>query len=108
MAFVTRGSATYVQETSVLATLIATASDPASQPGIKNEREYTILKRRIQDAGLLEKRHAYYALSITTNLVLFALCFMVLFTVGSLWAQALVAVGLAIVSVQLGFQLHDS
>jgi fatty acid desaturase len=75
---------------------------------VKNEREYTILKRRIQDAGLLEKRPAYYALSITTNMVLLTFCLVVLFTVGSVWGQALAAVGLAVVSGQLGFQLHDS
>ena len=75
---------------------------------VKNEREYIILKRRIQDAGLLEKRPAYYALSITTNTVVLMFCLVVLFTVGSIWGQALAAVGLAIVSGQLGFQLHDS
>jgi fatty acid desaturase len=75
---------------------------------LKNEREYTILKRRIQDAGLLEKRPGYYALSITTNLVLLTFCLVVLFTVGSVWGQALAAVGLGLVSGQLGFQLHDS
>jgi fatty acid desaturase len=75
---------------------------------VKNEREYTILKRRIQEAGLLEKRPGYYALSITTNLVLLTFCLVVLFTVGSVWGQALAAVGLGLVSGQLGFQLHDS
>ncbi len=75
---------------------------------VKNEREYTILKRRIQDAGLLEKRPGYYALSITTNLVLLTFCLVALFTVGSVWVQALAAVGLGLVSGQLGFQLHDS
>src|SRR5437879_4063259 len=34
-------------------------------------------------------------------------CLVVLFTVGVVWAQALAAVGLAIVSGQLGFQLHE-
>ncbi len=81
--------------------------DPGTA-AFKNEREYTILKRRIQDAGLLEKRPAYYALSITTNMVLLTFCLVVLFTVGSIWGQALAAVGLALVSGQLGFQLHDS
>src|SRR5207245_11275642 len=47
-------------------------------------------------------------LSITTNTVLMIFCLVVLFTVGVVWAQALAAVGLAIVSGQLGFQLHDS
>jgi fatty acid desaturase len=75
---------------------------------VKNEREYTILKRRIQDAGLLGKRPAYYALSITTNMVLLTFCLGVLFTVGSVWGQALAAAGLGIVCGQLGFQLHDS
>jgi fatty acid desaturase len=75
---------------------------------VKNEREYTILKRRIQEAGLLEKRPGYYALSITTNLVLLTFCLVVLFTVGSVWGQAMAAVGLGLVSGQLGFQLHDS
>ena len=75
---------------------------------VKNEREYTILKRRIQGAGLLEKRPGYYALSITTNLVLLTFCLVVLFTVGSVWGQAVAAVGLGLVSGQLGFQLHDS
>ena len=76
--------------------------------GIKNEREYAILKRRIQDAGLLDKNPGYYALSITTNLVVWTFCLVVVFTVGAVWAQALAAVALGLVSVQLGFQLHDS
>ena len=82
--------------------------DSESQTGIKNERDYAVLKRRIQEAGLLEKRPAYYALSITTNAVLMTFCLVVLFTAGSVWVQAISAVGLAFVSGQLGFQLHDS
>jgi len=88
--------------------LLALESDSGSQPGINNQRDYTALKRRIQEAGLLDKRPSYYILSITTNSVLMVLCLVLLFTVGVAWAQALAAVGLAIVSGQLGFQLHDS
>jgi fatty acid desaturase len=77
-------------------------------PDIKNEPEYAVLKRRIQEARLLEKRPTYYALSITTNMVVWALCLVVVYTIGSVWGQALMAVALGIVSVQLGFQLHDS
>jgi fatty acid desaturase len=90
-----------------LATLLA-ETESGGQPDIKNEREYAILKRRIQDAGLLTKRPAYYALSITTNLVVWTLCLVLVFTIGTVWGQALAAVGLALMSVQLGFQLHDS
>jgi fatty acid desaturase len=88
--------------------LQAPALESESLTGIKNERDYAVLKRRIQEAGLLEKRPAYYALSITTNAVLMTFCLVVLFTAGFVWLQALAAVGLAFVSGQLGFQLHDS
>jgi fatty acid desaturase len=82
------------------------AAAPDSE--IKNEREYAILKRRVQDAGLLDKKPGYYALSITTNLVVWTFCLVLVFTVGAVWAQALAAIALGLVSVQLGFQLHDS
>jgi fatty acid desaturase len=88
-----------------LATLLSAIPTDAA---VKNEPEYTILKRRIQDAGLLHKRPAYYVLSITTNVVVWTFCLILVFTVGAVWAQALAAFALGIVSVQLGFQLHDS
>jgi fatty acid desaturase len=87
--------------------LLAVELDSGTSP-VKNEREYTILKRRVQEAGLLDKRPAYYALSITTNMVVLTFCLVVLFTIGSVWGQALAAAGLGIVCGQLGFQLHDS
>ncbi len=88
--------------------MLALESDSAAQPDHNNQRDYATLKRRIQEAGLLQKRPAYYVLSITTNTAVMVFCLVVLFTVGVVWAQALAAVGLAIVSGQLGFQLHDS
>src|SRR5260370_18550289 len=91
-----------------VATQFAAVSESGGQVDLKNEPEYAILKRRIQDAGLLKKRPAYYALSITTNSVLLILCLVALFTVGSVWAQALAAAGLGIVCGQLAFQLHHS
>src|SRR3981081_2620266 len=108
MASVTGTSARWHQEPLSLATLLATTTDPTRQSDTPNERDYKVLKRRIQDAGLLEKRPAYYALSITTNMVLWISCLVVLFTAGSVWAQALAAAVLGIISGQLGFQLHDS
>ncbi|HYM97296.1 MAG TPA: hypothetical protein VET26_08345, partial [Candidatus Sulfotelmatobacter sp.] len=60
------------------------------------QRDYAVLKRRIQAAGLLDKRPEYYFLSITTNLVLFSGCLILLFTLKPVWAQALAAVGLAL------------
>src|SRR6266849_456826 len=57
-----------------VATQFAAVSESGGQLDLKNEPEYAILKRRIQDAGLLKKRPADYALSITTNSVLLILC----------------------------------
>jgi len=91
MDSVTSLSATYT----LLATLLVASADPV----VKNEPDYTTLKRRIQDAGLLEKRPAYYVLSITTNLVVWTLFLVLIFTVGAIWAQALAAVALGIVSL---------
>ncbi|TMD90338.1 MAG: acyl-CoA desaturase [Chloroflexi bacterium] len=91
-----------------MAMALEAESESGSQPGIGNQPDYTALKRRIQEAGLLDKRPAYYVLSITCNTVVMIFCLVALFTVGAVWAQALAAVGLAIVSGQLGFQLHDS
>lgn len=73
-----------------------------------NQRDYAVLKRRIQAAGLLDKRPDYYFLSIATNLILFFGMLILLFTVKPIWAQALAAIGLALASGQLGYQLHDS
>ena len=80
----------------------------AGETANAGQRDYAVLKRRIQAAGLLDKRPEYYFLSITTNLVLFTGCLILLFTLKPVWAQALAAVGLALVSGQLGYQLHDS
>jgi fatty acid desaturase len=56
----------------------------------------------------MDKRPLFYAFSITTNLGLFFGCLAILFLVKQVWAQALTAVFLGLISGQLGFQLHDS
>src|SRR5258708_25550283 len=89
MASVAPPSAPCVLERLSVATLLAITTDPPAQIDTANELDYRFLNRRIHDAGLLEKRPAYYALSITTNLVLWTFCLVVLFTVGSVWSQAL-------------------
>src|SRR3984893_4911738 len=96
------------QETASLSTLLTDVSQREGETPVANQNDYASLKRRIQDAGLLDKRPGYYALSISTNMILFAGCLVVLFSVGTIWGQALAAVALGIVSGQLGFQLHDS
>jgi fatty acid desaturase len=70
--------------------------------------DYVIVKRRIREAGLLEKQPWFYARSICANLILVAACLAVFALLRNPWLQAANAVALAIVSGQLGFQLHDA
>ena len=85
--------------------MIATKPSPVTA-GIAHP--YTELKRRVEAAGLMTKRPGYYTLMLVTNAVLFGGTLWILILVHSLWATALVAAALGVVSGQLGFQLHDS
>ncbi len=70
--------------------------------------DYAVLKRRIKEAGLLDKQPWYYAMSITANISVFVLCLGLLLTLRNPWLQATDAVALGIVFGQLGFQVHDA
>jgi fatty acid desaturase len=70
--------------------------------------DYAVLKRRIREAGLLDKQPAYYVRLIVVNAILFAACCAVLVLFRNPWIQALDAIFLGLVSGQLGFQLHDA
>jgi len=72
------------------------------------ESDYAQLKGRVRDAGLLERQSAFYIRSIAAKLALLAGCLAIFVVVRQPWALALDAVALAIVSGQLGFQLHDA
>jgi Flp pilus assembly protein TadB len=84
-----------------LASSTAQLSRPGDETAENVQRDYAVLKRRINDAGLMEKRPLFYAFSITTNLALFFGCIAVLFLVKEVWAQALTAVFLGLISGQL-------
>ena len=70
--------------------------------------DYAALKRRVQEAGLLDRQPAYSLLVIATNAVLILVCLWLLVVFQNPWVRALDAVFLGLVSAQLGFQLHDS
>ena len=69
---------------------------------------YPELKRLILEARLLDPRPLRSALLIAGNVGTFAGLFAVLAFVHAGWAVCLVAIGLGVMSGQLGFQLHDS
>lgn len=86
---------------SALAVSAANVSARMAQP-------YAELKRRVEAAGLMKKRPGYYALMLVTNTLAFATTLWMLSLFHAIWATILLAALLAIVSGQLGFQLHDS
>jgi fatty acid desaturase len=77
---------------------------PPSQRGT----DFAELSRRIKRAGLLERRHAYYAIKMAVNGVLFAGGWLAVFLVGNSWYQLIIAVFLAVVFTQIAFVGHDA
>ncbi len=76
--------------------------------GVNAPSDYAILKRRVREAGLLEKQPGYYLRLIAVNLVLLAGCCVVLARVRTPGVQAADGIVLGLVCGQLGFQLHDA
>jgi fatty acid desaturase len=77
-------------------------------PDTTGTSDYAIVKRRIRDAGLLEKQPWFYGRSISMNLLLLAVSLAIFVLFRNPWVQVADALALAIISGQLGFQLHDS
>ena len=85
-----------------------TAALAPIHPDTRGPSDYAIVKRRVRDAGLLEKQPWFYVRSIAAKLFLLGACLVVFALFRNPWVQAANAVVLAFVSGQLGFQLHDS
>jgi fatty acid desaturase len=80
---------------------------PASAPKGRWS-EYTQLSRQIKQAGLLERRHGWYAARIGINLLLLAGGWAAFAILGESWWQLLTAAYLAVVFTQLAFLGHDA
>jgi fatty acid desaturase len=70
--------------------------------------EYTQLSRQLKQAGLLERRHGWYAAKIGLNLLLLAAGWVAFAILGESWWQLLTAAYLAVVFTQLAFLGHDA
>ena len=70
--------------------------------------QYTQLSRQIKQAGLLDRRHGYYAAKIVLNLGLFAAGGAAFVLVGDSWWQLATAAYLAVVFTQMAFVGHDA
>ena len=83
----------------------------SAEPITKRERDrdYLELKRRVTQAGLLERQYLYYAWKIPTVVAMVAVSIAILVIFSStLWIQMLNAVFLALTFTNLGFLGHDS
>jgi fatty acid desaturase len=69
---------------------------------------YTQLSRQIRQAGLLERRHGWYAARMAVNLALLAAGWVAFAALGDSWWQLVTAVYLAGVFTQLAFVGHDA
>jgi fatty acid desaturase len=69
---------------------------------------YAALSREIKQAGLLERRHGYYAVLIAATLVVCAAAVTGFVLIGDSWWQLGMAVVFAVLSTQLGFLGHDA
>jgi fatty acid desaturase len=70
--------------------------------------EYTQLSRQIKQAGLLERRHGWYAAKIGLNLALLAAGWVTFAVIGESWLQLVTAAYLAVVFTQIAFVGHDA
>jgi len=78
-----------------------TSSDDASGS------DFAVLRRRITAAGLLDRRPGYYLARIGGVALAFAGGWAAFVAIGDSWWQLLVAVFLAVVSVQIALVAHD-
>jgi fatty acid desaturase len=69
---------------------------------------FAVLARRVRDAGLLNRRFAYYGVMIPLTIVAFGVGFAGLVLVGNSWSSLGIAVFLGLMFTQLGFVGHDA
>jgi len=70
--------------------------------------EYAELSRQVKQAGLLERRSAYYAWKIAITIAMLAAGWAAFVVVGDSWWQLAVAAFLAVAFTQIGFLGHDA
>lgn len=70
--------------------------------------DYADLSREIRSAGLLQRRHGYYAAKITLTLLAFVGGWAAFFLLGDSWWQLFTAAFFAVLFTQLAFLGHDA
>jgi fatty acid desaturase len=70
--------------------------------------DYAVLSRRLKQAGLLQRRLAWYIVKISLHTLALAVGWAAFLVLGDSWWQLASAVFLAVVFSQLGFVTHDA
>jgi fatty acid desaturase len=83
---------------------------PSSTPRLREHQTsaFTALSRRVQDAGLMRRRHGYYWTSFVVLTALLGALIAAVVLLGHSWWQLAVAAGLAVVLGQVMFLGHDA
>lgn len=70
--------------------------------------DYAVLKRLVDNAGLLRPRPGYYTAKIALTLLLFAAGWVAFFMIGASWFNLITAAYLAVMATQVAFIGHDA
>jgi fatty acid desaturase len=93
--------------TAVTRQVSLTATSPApAEP--RRGSEYAELSRQVKEAGLLERRSAYYAWKIGITIGLLAAGWAAFIVIGDSWWQLATGAFLAVIFTQIGFLGHDA
>ncbi|MGN9906509.1 fatty acid desaturase family protein [Phytohabitans sp. LJ34] len=79
-----------------------------AQPTQKRGSDYAQLSKRVNAAGLMERRPGWYTAKLVFTGLLFIGGWVAFFAVGDSWWQALVGVFLAVATTQVAFLGHDA
>src|SRR3954469_15894228 len=86
---------------------------PVTRPATDGARrtrgsDYADLMRHVKEAGLLDRRYAYYLIKMTVTGVLLVAGWAAFVVLGDSWWTLLIAALLAVVFTQIGFIGHDA
>jgi fatty acid desaturase len=88
---------------------MTSASGPATTATTQQQgSDFAELSRVVREAGLLRRRHGYYALTVAANITAYAAGWVAFAFLGNSWWQLFTAVFLALVCTQLSFIGHDA
>ncbi|MEP7762386.1 acyl-CoA desaturase [Sanguibacter sp. 25GB23B1] len=90
------------------ATLTSPGPAVPASPRVRAVTDFAEISRRIQDAGLMRRRYAYYWAKLVGMVLVWAALITVFVVIGDSWWQLTTAVVAAVVMTQTAFLGHDA